>query len=120
MRTYVGQLREISYWNADGSTTTVRVQPVALSVDEGGLCTSPSKRDAKARCDYAAPKGSRWYRLAEVVYYRSRPGGDLWFHEIDGGLVAVFDQGGSWLPLVVLDVQSAQRCEMDGDYICGG
>jgi hypothetical protein len=89
-------------------------------VDEDGLCTAPTKQAAADGQRYEAPRGATWYQLSEVVYYRKRSQGALWYHEIDGGRVAIVDQGGRRLPMAVLDVRDAQRCAMDGDFICGG
>lgn len=119
MRTYVGQLYEVSYM--DGGTVHAQsVRRCALSVDEEtGLCTSPNRAAAQQGRDYYLQGSARWYELVEVVYSRRRPQGDEWYHEITGGRVALVprSQGKPW---AILDVPMAQRCDMDGDFICGG
>ncbi len=120
MSTYVGELREVSFCDDAGEVYTVKCARVALSVSERGLCTSPTKQTAAAGQEYEAPRGATWFDLTELVYYRRRQAGALWFHEIEGGRVAIIDEGPGRLPMAVLNVPAARRCDLSGDFICGG
>ncbi len=118
-RSYVGQLYEVGYVGDDGVVYAQPVQRVALSVDSTGLCTSPNRGAAKEGRDYYLQGAAQWFECVEVVYSRARPEGREWYHAISGGQVAFVprSQGAPW---AILDVPNAVRCDMDGDFICGG
>jgi hypothetical protein len=118
-RDYVGELHEVTFVDAAGPRS-IDVEPVVLSVDsDTGLCTSPSRQAARNGADYAADGPLEWFELVEVLYYRRRPQGDWWFHEIGRGHVAFVDRK-QGAPMAILDVPTAQRCVGNGDFICGG
>lgn len=118
-RDYVGELHEVTLVDGSGYRK-VDVEPVVLSVDtETGLCTSPSRTAARNGQDYDATGPLVWYELVEVLYYRKRPQGSWWFHEINRGQVALV-QRNRGAPMAILDVPTAQRCAGNGDFICGG
>lgn len=118
-RAYIGELREVSFSDAAGAVHTVAVYPVALSVDADGLCTSPTRAHCDKGLDYDTSGDHEWFSLTELVYYRRRKAGPMWYHEINGGRLALVDRGYG-PPVALLDVPTAQRCDGAGDYICGG
>lgn len=116
---YVGKLLSVVVVDEQGETREIPVAPVALCVDpDSGLETSPDKGAAKRGEYYISKDAQMWFPLHQVVYYRKRPEGDHWYHDVNGHCALV--QNGGRKLFALLHVPDARRCAMPGDFICGG